>query len=84
MKEEQNLQEQQEQALNIPVVSNCTCGKEKRYCKGCLCDVTETMYCYCGEFPLTKESTYTDADLKDMNVQLLTIDKSKIDNRKKR
>jgi len=31
--------------------------KPKRYCKGCLCDVTDTMYCSCGERGLTKEST---------------------------
>ena len=68
MKKEKNLNNRETQALNIPVVSNCTCGKEKRYCKGCLCDVTETMWCYCGEQPLNKESTYTDDDLKRMNV----------------
>lgn len=62
------MNETETQALNTPVVINCTCGKEKRYCKGCLCDVTETMYCYCGEQELTKESTYTDDDLKAMNV----------------
>jgi hypothetical protein len=40
----------------------------KRYCKGCLCDVTKTMFCYCGEFPLTKDSTYTDEDMKNLNI----------------
>ena len=28
-----------------------------RYCKGCHADVTETMYCHCGDFPLNKVST---------------------------
>ena len=68
MNKEQNSNNADKQQLNIAGVSNCTCGKEKRYCKGCLCDVTETMWCYCGEQPLTKESTYTDEDLKRMNV----------------
>jgi hypothetical protein len=43
-------------------------GREKRYCKGCLCDVTQTMFCYCGEFYLSKESTYTDDDLKNQQL----------------
>lgn len=34
----------------------------KRYCKGCHADVTETMFCHCGEFPLNNESTVTDVD----------------------
>jgi hypothetical protein len=53
--------------MEVPNLNNCNCCKEKRYCKGCLCEVTETMFCYCGEFMLTKESTYTDEDLKKMN-----------------
>ena len=60
--------EQEVKKLNIPDVSNCTCVKEKRYCKGCFRDVTETMYCDCGEQPLTKENTYNDDDLKAMNL----------------
>jgi len=31
--------------------------KDKRYCKGCYADVTKTMFCYCGEFPLSMKST---------------------------
>jgi hypothetical protein len=42
--------------------------KEKRYCKGCLADVTESMFCHCGEFNLTKGCTYTDDDLKEINI----------------
>ena len=26
--------------------------KEKRFCKGCLAEVTNTMYCTCGDFDL--------------------------------
>lgn len=36
----------------------------KRYCKGCHCDVTESMFCYCGEFPLSENSTYTEEELR--------------------
>lgn len=42
-------------------------AKEKRYCKGCWADVTETMFCYCGEFALTKDSTYSEAEMKEMD-----------------
>jgi hypothetical protein len=46
----------------------CKCdNKEKRYCKGCYADVTETMYCYCTERPLNIESTYSDDDMKKMD-----------------
>lgn len=34
----------------------------RRYCKGCHADVTDTMFCYCGEFPLNEESTTTNPD----------------------
>lgn len=46
--------------------------KVKKYCKGCLCDVTETMWCYCAESPLNEESIYTEEDLKlrDKHIQL--------------
>ena len=37
--------------------------EEKRYCKGCLADVTDHMYCSCGERPLKPEHTYSDIDL---------------------
>lgn len=60
----ETLNTKQTTQLDTSDGSNRTCGKENRYCKGCLCDVTETMFCYCGEITLTKESTYTDEDLK--------------------
>jgi hypothetical protein len=44
----------------------CSNNKEKRYCKGCYADVTESMYCYCAEQPLNIESTYTDDDMEKM------------------
>lgn len=44
--------------------------KVRRYCIGCLCDVTESMFCYCGEFPLSEKGTYTDEDLKRLNIKL--------------
>ncbi len=52
----------------IKAVSEALQPEIKRYCKGCLCDVTKTMFCYCGEFPLTKDSTYTDEDMKNLNI----------------
>ena len=68
MEKEQNLNNTETRVLDIPVVNNCNHNKEKRYCKGCLCDVTQTMYCYCGEQVLTKDSTYTDGDLECMSL----------------
>lgn len=45
-------------------VINYNYDKEKRYCKGCLCDVTKRMWCYCAEQPLNKGNTYTESDLE--------------------
>lgn len=43
----------------------CTCeDKEQRYCKGCYANVTETMFCYCGEFHLIKSETLSEEELK--------------------
>lgn len=35
----------------------------KRYCKGCLCDVTDTMVCTCAERPIGIESTYSETEV---------------------
>lgn len=40
--------------------------KTKRYCKGCEADVTQSMFCGCGENALTKEMTYTETELNEM------------------
>lgn len=32
--------------------------KHRNLCKGCLADVTETMFCECGEFALNSESAH--------------------------
>jgi hypothetical protein len=48
---------------NLDKSESCDCGKSKRYCKGCLCDVTDTMFCYCGEQVLTLDCTYSDDDI---------------------
>jgi hypothetical protein len=37
--------------------------QKKRFCKGCQADVTDTMFCYCGEFPLSKEETLSESEL---------------------
>ncbi len=39
---------------------------EKRYCKGCLKDVSEYMWCECGEFYLNKVSTCSEEELSKM------------------
>lgn len=39
-------------------------SKEKRFCKGCHADVTENMYCHCGDFYLSMEETLSEAELK--------------------
>jgi len=40
--------------------------KEKRYCKGCLSEVTEGMFCFCGEFYLDKQNTYSEEEMRNM------------------
>lgn len=37
----------------------------KRFCKGCQADVTETMYCHCGDFGLLKSETLSEEELKE-------------------
>ena len=39
--------------------------KEKRYCKGCHADVTNTMYCGCGDFALLKSETLSEEEYKN-------------------
>ena len=41
--------------------------KTKRYCKGCQDEVTETMFCWCGENHLSKSDTYTEDELDQMD-----------------
>lgn len=36
---------------------------EKVFCKGCYDDVTDSMYCLCGEFPLDNSMVYTETEL---------------------
>lgn len=43
---------------------------EKRYCKGCHADVTEHMMCICGEFPLSKEATYSQEELDSLDLKV--------------
>jgi len=44
----------------------------KRYCKGCFADVTEDMMCYCGEFPLTKDATYSQDEVDELEGKRLS------------
>lgn len=39
---------------------------KKRFCKGCLKDVTLTMFCECGELSLCKSETYSEQELIEM------------------
>jgi hypothetical protein len=41
--------------------------KDKRYCKGCLLDVTNSMYCSCGEFGLSNSETYSEKQMKEID-----------------
>jgi hypothetical protein len=43
-------------------MKDCKCPGEIRLCRGCYADVTETMFCGCGEFPLTLADTISAAD----------------------
>jgi len=49
----------------IEVLTNGLTPEPKRFCKGCLADVTHSMFCSCGEFPLLESETYSEADLVD-------------------
>jgi hypothetical protein len=53
----------------------CTCPstgehKEKRFCKGCYADVTETMFCHCGEFPLIEQDTLSESEISEPNPEI--------------
>lgn len=37
--------------------------KHHRYCKGCYADVTESMYCHCGDFNLLESETYSQEEM---------------------
>lgn len=41
--------------------------KEKRYCKGCHAEVTNTMYCNCGDFDLLKSETLSEEEFSKMD-----------------
>lgn len=58
-----------ENLKNIIPEENCECGKPKRFCKGCQCDVTDTMFCYCGELPLSIDSTYSEQEIINLNLK---------------
>jgi len=55
---------------------DCTCPqpeeepKVKRFCKGCYADVTDTMYCHCGDQPLTIGSTWTEDEISEPNDEI--------------
>lgn len=38
----------------------------KRYCKGCIKDVTDTMWCECGEQALNQNSTFSEEEAFEM------------------
>lgn len=48
--------------------------KPKRFCKGCHAEVTNTMFCYCGEFPLTEDGTLTENDLLEASGFSVPVD----------
>jgi len=50
--------------IKFPVIEETTPSPEKRFCKGCHADVTKDMFCFCGEFPLTKEATLSEEELR--------------------
>ena len=37
--------------------------KCRRFCKGCWDEVTDSMWCYCGESPLRESGTLTEEEL---------------------
>ena len=43
--------------------------KERRFCKGCLAEVTNGMYCFCGDFDLMKSETLSEKELEEMEKQ---------------
>ncbi len=46
-----------EQGYDVPLYT------DKRFCKGCFKDVTDSMFCVCGEFALHKSQTYNSEEL---------------------
>lgn len=48
--------------------------KEKRFCKGCWADVTETMYCTCGDFQLLRSETFSEKELEEMERKIALRD----------
>ena len=41
--------------------------KERRFCKGCRAEVTNTMYCTCGDFDLLKSETFSEEELNKLD-----------------
>lgn len=63
-----------EQHMGDCNLTNPDCPKEKRYCKGCHADVTETMFCHCGEFALLESETLSEAEINQQEKQYLKDD----------
>ena len=40
--------------------------KERRFCKGCHAEVTDTMHCNCGDFDLLKSETLSEEELNKL------------------
>lgn len=50
--------------------------KGKRFCKGCHADVTESMYCHCGDKHLGYDDTLTEKELLQKSGFDITADDS--------
>lgn len=50
----------------LNAVSSSIQKENKRYCKGCIKDVTNTMFCECGEMPLHINETYSEEEASEM------------------